>query len=258
MSLLEVKNLCVSLGRKTVVDGASFSISAGITMLLGRNGCGKSTLIKALLGLLPASGEIRLDGRDLRVVSVRQRARLLAYLPQRQTIPPATTLLDYVATGASPAGALLSAPGAAARRSALSELEKLDMAEMHGRRLDTLSGGEARLAALARTRMQRCRLTLMDEPLAGLDFFRQHQFMAHARADNTPILMSLHDPTFAWQYADRLLIMENGSIVACERDDEAGFSELMTRIFGANLQFVHAGGQNLPFWNPDTTERITK
>lgn len=191
-------------------------------------------------------------------MGVRQRARLLAYLPQRQTIPPGMTLLDYVAMGASPVGALLAAPGAAARRAALSELEKLNMAEIHGRMLDTLSGGEARLAALARTRMQRCRLTLMDEPLAGLDFFRQHQFMSHARADKTPILMSLHDPTFAWQYADRLLIMENGSIVACEKDDEAGFSELMTRIFGANLRFEHAGDQRLPIWNPETTERITK
>lgn len=258
MSVFEVKGLRVSLGGKAVVDGATFAIETGVTMLLGRNGCGKSTLIKALLGLIPSKGEILLDGQDLRGMSVRQRARLLAYLPQRQTIPPGTTLLDYVAMGASPAAALLASPGTAERRAALSELEKLNMAIMQGRMLDTLSGGEARLAALARTRMQKCRLTLMDEPLAGLDFFRQHEFMAHARAYKTPILMSLHDPTFAWQYADRLLIMENGSIVSCEKNDEACFSGIMTRIFGANLQFEDAGGQRLPIWNPDTTEGIMK
>ena len=258
MSMLEVKNLRVSLGGKAVVDCATFVAETGVTMLLGRNGCGKSTLIKALLGLIPSKGKILLDGQELRVMSVRQRARLLAYLPQRQTIPPGTSLLDYVAIGASPAGALLAAPGAAARMAALRELEKLDMADMHGRMLDTLSGGEARLAALARTRMQNCRLTLMDEPLAGLDFFRQHQFMAHAKAEKAPILMSLHDPTFAWQYADRLLVMENGSVAAFEKDDEAGFSGIMTRLFGANLRFVNAGSQRLPIWNPNATERITK
>lgn len=258
MSLLEVKDLRVSLGRKTVINGISFSAEPGITMLLGRNGCGKSTLIKALLGLIPSKGEILLEGRKLRGMGVRQRARLLAYLPQRQTIPPATTLLDYVAMGASPADELFASPGSAAYKSAMKELEKLDMAEMHGRYMSTLSGGEARLAALARTRLQGCRLTLMDEPLSGLDFFRQHQFMAHARADNTPVLMSLHDPTFAWQYADRLLIIENGNILACENNDEAVFSEIMTRIFSANLQFVHAGNQRLPIWNPEKAERITK
>ena len=257
MSMLEVRKLSVFLGGKAVVDCASFNAETGVTMLLGRNGCGKSTLIRALMGLIPSEGEIRLDGQKLHGMSVRKRARLLAYLPQRQTIPPGTTLLDYVVMGASPAGALLAAPGAAARSQAMSELDKLDMAKMHGRMLDTLSGGEARLAALARTRMQGGSLTLMDEPLAGLDFYRQHQFMAHARSDKTPILMSLHDPTFAWQYADRLLVMENGRIAAFEKGDAADFSETMTRIFGANLRFEHAGSQYLPIWNP-TIERIMK
>lgn len=258
MSVLEVAGLHVAMGRKAVINGASFSVGRGVTMLLGRNGCGKSTLIRALLGFIPSDGEIILDGQELRGINVRKRARLLAYLPQRQTLPPGTTLLDYVAMGASPSGALFAAPGADARSAALTELEKLGMDKMHARMLDTLSGGEARLAALARTRMQKSRLTLMDEPLAGLDCFRQHQFMAQARAENTPILMSLHDPTFAWQYADRLLIMENGSVAACEKNDEARFAEIMRRIFGTNLSFENAGEQRLPIWKPDAAERITR
>lgn len=236
MNVLDVRGLRVSLGRRAVIDGADFSIENGITMLLGLNGCGKSTLIRALIGLIPSKGEILLDGTDARRIAMRRRARLISYLPQRQSIPPGTSLIDYVAMGASPALPLLAAPNADAKQRAMDELDRLGMGGMRARTLDTLSGGEARLAALARARLQRGKLMLMDEPLAGLDFRRQHEFIAHVKADKTPVLMSLHDPLFAWEYADRILIMENGRVAACEKGDKEMFSNALERIYGVKLR----------------------
>ena len=249
MSILKVNDLSASLGGRSVFSGISFSADEGLTILLGRNGCGKSTLIRAILALIPSKGSISVNGKDISRLSNRERARLMSYLPQRQTIPQGISVIEYVAMGAYSENGLLISPGKEAYAAAEAELDRAGISALRGRMLTAISGGEARLAALARARVQKCRLMLMDEPLAGLDYFRQHEFMEQMRAEQTPVLMSMHDPVIAWQYADRLLVMDRTGITEIRSGDEALFQEKLTELYGKQLYFEQAGNMRLPVWH---------
>jgi len=249
MSMLEVNELYVRLGSRRVIGGASFEINEGLTMLLGRNGCGKSTLIRALLGLIPSKGRIAFRGSDITALNSRRRAQLMAYLPQRQTIPAGISVLEYAALGGYARGGLLASPGRESYDAASAELDRAGIAHLKGRMLTEVSGGEARLAGLARARVQKSPLMLMDEPLAGLDIAKQHEFLAQVKADGFSILMSLHDPMLAWRYADRLLVMDEGGISAFTREDEAAFEKKLTLIYGAGMRFEQVGDMRLPIWH---------
>lgn len=223
-------------------------LTSGVTMLLGKNGCGKSTLIRAVTGLVPSKGSILFNGLDVRSLNSRERAKLFAYLPQKQNTPSGTSVIDYVAMSS---GRLFTPPDRSGRESARKELSRLNLQTLGNRRIETLSGGELRLAGLARVRAQHSELTLMDEPLAGLDFARQHEFMQQTCSDKAPVLMSVHDPVIAWQYADNLLIMHDGRITHCAHDDEEKFQHLITHIYGPPLRFEQAGSKRLPIWHND-------
>ena len=248
MSILEVKALTVRLGRKTIFTDIDMSISRGVTMLLGKNGCGKSTLIRAIAGLIPSKGSVTFEGRDVRRLRPHERAKIFAYLPQKQNTPSGTSVLDYVSLSTAK---LFAPPDAAGREAAHAELMRLGLQHIEHRHSETLSGGELRLAGLARARAQKSSIMLMDEPLAGLDFARQHEFIQQACTDDTPMLMSVHDPVIAWQYADDILVMHNGQIFHCPGNDEARFQKLMTLVYGAPLRFEQVGSMRLPIWHND-------
>lgn len=248
MKCLETRALGVKLGKNEIFTGLDICIRPGLTVLLGRNGCGKSTLLRALLGLIPSKGDILFNGMSIKKIGVHERAKLFSYLPQKQTAPSGTSVIDYVAM---PAGGPFSPQHPEHIRQAAEELEKLGLGSIAYRRTDTLSGGELRLIGLARCRMQKSRLMLMDEPLAGLDFARQHQFMQQALDSDRPILMSAHDPMIAWQYAYDILLMHGGHVSRCERGDEKRFEMLLKEIYGAEMRFEQTGSFRLPIWHND-------
>lgn len=247
--VLEAKSLTASLGGRKIFEKVSFAAGDGLTVLLGRNGCGKSTLIRSILGLIPAQGSISVDGNEISKLPVRKRAGYFSYLPQRQAVPEGLTVLEYTALGAYADRLWLAAPGKESYEKARHELERVGIVHLQQRMLSRLSGGEARLAALARARMQKCRMLLMDEPLAGLDFTRQHEFIEQACTDGTPLFMSLHDPMIAWQYADMILIMDADRVTRCSRDDEELFERKLSGIYGERLRFEKVGDIRLPVWH---------
>jgi len=249
MSLIEVNELTVTLGRRRIIDRISFSVDAGLTMLLGRNGAGKSTLIKAMLGFIPCKGQISIGGNDIRRLNSRKRAQLVSYLPQHQAIPSGTSVQDYVAMGAFSEGRLLSAPGKEVYTAALNELNALGIGSLAQRNIETLSGGEAKLAALARTRIQNSIITLMDEPLAGLDFVHQHEFLARTRAEGRPVLMSIHDPMLAWQYGTNILVLDDSGINSYSKTDAGLFEKKLKEVYGNSINFEHTGSMIIPVWH---------
>ena len=135
MSLIEVNELTVTLGRRRIIDRISFSVDAGLTMLLGRNGAGKSTLIKAMLGFITCKGQISIGGNDIRRLKSRKRAQLVSYLPQHQAIPSGTSVQEYVAMGAFSEGRLLSSPGRETYTAALNELNALGIGSLAQRNI---------------------------------------------------------------------------------------------------------------------------
>ncbi len=251
MSTLEVRELTVYLGRRKIIDSLSFTIGDGLTMLLGRNGCGKSTLMRAILGLIPSSGNILIDGRDIKKLSSRERAKFISYLPQRQTIPSGITVEDYVSMGSFAEDRLLFSSRKSTDRAIMSEIERVGLGRYADKQVAHLSGGEAKLAALARARVQKSSFMLMDEPLAGLDFVKQHEFMQHTRSDGKPVFMSLHDPLIARQYADTILLMDGSSIISCSRSDTALFENTLIKMYGSNIRFEQVGDTRLPIWQND-------
>lgn len=249
MSVLTVSSLSARLGGRSVLNAISFEARGGLTILLGPNGSGKSTLMRALAGVIPARGEMLLDGVDISRLSATKRARKIAYLPQQLNASVRMSVLEYVALGAGVGGAIFCAPGRAARETARRTLEKTGMAGFSERMLTELSGGEARMAGIARALAQPADFMLLDEPLSGLDFKRAHELLALIRRSARSALLSIHDPALAWQYGARVLLIEKGRIIAQGvPGGEREFLPALQAVYGEALEFIPVFGRLLPVW----------
>ena len=151
MTSIAVADLAVTLDRAPILRGVSCeAASGGWLALIGPNGAGKSTLIRAAAGLVPYQGTVLLGGTDAATLSARDRARLVAYVPQEPVLPPDMTVAQYVLLGRTPYVGYLGAPGRRDRARADAALERLDVARFAQRRLARMSGGERQRVVLAR------------------------------------------------------------------------------------------------------------
>ena len=239
MTGLSVDSVGVRLDRTTIIEGVSCRIGTGGWLaVLGPNGAGKSTLLRAIAGLVPYTGSITVGPTAVTGLRLRERARLLAYVPQNPVMPPDCTVEEYVLLGRTPHLAYLGGPGDGDRAITGLAVEQLDLARYAGRRLDTLSGGERQRAALARALAQQPEVLLLDEPTAALDLGHQQQLLElvdelrrpAARTPAAPptaaappsgpartgltVVTTLHDLTAAGQYADRVILLDRGRVVA--------------------------------------------
>jgi iron complex transport system ATP-binding protein len=214
----------------------------GWTTLIGPNGAGKSTLLRAVAGLVGYGGRIAVDGRDLRSVPARARARLLASVPQSPLLPPDMTVAEYVLLGRTAHLGLLGRAGAADVRAAAAAAERLDLAGLAGRRLDELSGGERQRAVLARAVAQDAPVLLLDEPTAALDVGRQQEaleLVGELRAERgLTVLGAMHDLTLAGQYAERLALLDGGRLVAHGRPAEVLTEQRIAAHYRARVQVI--------------------
>jgi len=219
VTALAVQKLAVSLDRTPVLHGVTCAAAAGGWLaLIGPNGAGKSTLIRAAAGLVPYHGAIRLYGTDVKSLRLRDRARLIAYVPQEPVLPPDMTVGQYVLLGRTPHLGYLGGPGRHDREQAAAALERLDIARFEGRRLARLSGGERQRVVLARALASEPRLLLLDEPTSMLDVGHEQQVLELVdrlrREVGLTVLSTLHDLTVAGQYADELVLLHEGRVAA--------------------------------------------
>jgi iron complex transport system ATP-binding protein len=175
--------------------------------LVGPNGSGKTSLLHALAGIVPAEGEVWIDGRNLAPSPLDERKRLLALLPASRDVA-------WPVTGRSLAA--LGLPGGADEREAELALAELDAVGLADRRVDRLSTGERSRILIARALAPRPRLLLLDEPAANLDPSWQLRLMAHLRdlSRDQTVIAAMHDLDLATRFADRMLLLEGGRIVA--------------------------------------------
>jgi iron complex transport system ATP-binding protein len=243
--VIELRDLVVRFDRTEAVRGISLDVAAEEwVMLIGPNGAGKTSVLRALCGLLPFEGEARLGGRDVRALGRRELARRIAFVPQNPVTPAELTVAEYVLLGRTPHLGYLGVEGRGDRRAVTRALERLDLLPFAERSLGSLSGGELQRAVLARALAQEAHVLLLDEPTASLDLGRQQQALElvdSLRGDGLTVLCTMHDLTLAGQYADRLVLLDRGAVVAEGEPGEVLSPELLASHYGASVRVVRDG-----------------
>lgn len=227
-------------GNQTVVQDISFTVDAGsLTGIIGANGCGKTTLLKSLCGILPHSGSCRIDDINLERLSVRQLAQLCSYIPQRSGISIDISALDVVLMGFNPHLGLLEHPTQAMKVSALQSLDQVGLAQEAHTNYLHLSEGQKQLCILARTLVTDSQLLLLDEPESALDFRFRHRMLSllqdYVSDQHRAALVTLHDPTLALNYCDRLLLLSEGRVSGTlnpKTDDLDKMEQYLRIIYG--------------------------
>lgn len=233
---LHVEALHVGYGRRTVIENLSLPDIAGggVTALVGPNAAGKTTLLRALAGLNPARGSVRLDDIELTALSIAGHARHVTYMPQ--ALPQRVALTVFEAT----LSALMSAredvlPAAEARAKALATLTRLGIGELAMRGLDELSGGQRQLASLAQSIVREPAVLLLDEPTSALDIHHQIRVMQFveelARERGIVVIIVLHDIAQAARFARRIVVLQNGRVAADGTPEQAVTPQMLAQVY---------------------------
>lgn len=215
---IAVSGLSFSYPRHAALHGVSFTAEPGLTAVLGGNGAGKSTLLRCILGLLDGyRGKISLCGRDVTLLSAKERSALAAYVPQLHQSVFSYPVFDIVLMGAACRLPVYARPGKAEQEAARQALEKMGISHLADRSFSHLSGGERQMVLVARALAQQTSVLIMDEPTASLDYGNQLRLLekVHELAEEGyTILLSTHDPQSALHYAHRILALHQGRVAA--------------------------------------------
>ena len=238
VAVLQAEDLTLTYGQRRVVDGLSVRIPEGrVTMIVGANACGKSTLLRGLSRLLkPAGGAVTLDGKDIHTRPARELARTLGLLPQHPSAPDGITVRDLVGRGRYPHQGFFRSwsdqDDAAVQRA----LEATGTVELAGRDVDELSGGQRQRAWIAMALAQETDVLLLDEPTTYLDLAHQVEVLDLVTDLNstrgTTVAIVLHDLNLAARYADHVIAMKDGAVAALGSPADVVTEELVKDVFG--------------------------
>lgn len=235
-AVIEVKNLNVSINDKHIVKNLSFSIPEHqLTAIIGPNGCGKSTTLKAISRILAHTGEVTFKGRDLKSFSHKEFARSLAVLTQSPQAPTDLTVYDLVEMGRFPYHSFLGRQTEEDKHYVHWALEQTNMTSMRHRLLSTLSGGERQRAWIAMALAQNPEVLFLDEPTTYLDICHQLEIMQLLERLNKElgltVVMVLHDLNHTLQYTEHVVVIKQGELV-CEGDPKAEVTkELLREVY---------------------------
>ena len=236
MAELNFNNVSVLAGEKPLLQNASLRLSpAELTVIIGPNGAGKSTLLKTALGLVhPHEGQVRLNGANIQDVEPEERARLVSYLPQQRSLAWPILVEDVVALGRFAYGANMGPLSSADHDAIKHAIDACDLNTFLGRRTDTLSGGELARVHCARAIAAQTPLLLVDEPITALDLQHQLRLMSLLRqfADSGKgVVAVLHDLTLAGRFADRVICLNEGVIVADDTPAKVLTQQRLASVF---------------------------
>ncbi|WP_310596636.1 heme ABC transporter ATP-binding protein [Aeromonas aquatica] len=254
-ALLDCRHLSLTRGDRLILDRLNLSLHSGtLTALLGPNGAGKSSLLKCLTGELEYDGEIALFGRERQAWAGNALAHSVGVLPQSSSLNFPFLCEEVVAVGRLPH----TEPGSRRDEIVKAAMIHAGVEHLTGRLYPGLSGGERQRVQFARVlaqiwqapeEPQAPRLLLLDEPTSALDLKYQHQLLTMARAlagRNTAVLVVLHDLNLAARYADRLVMLEQGKLMADGTPAEVLTPELIARLYDYPAQVLHHPDTGLP------------
>lgn len=246
---MHVENLTLAYGGdKPVVSGLTLEVPAGqLTAIVGPNGSGKSTLLRGMSRLMvPQSGRVVLDGKDIHQLPARELARRLGILPQGPVTPEGITAAELVSRGRHPYRGLFARLSSEDETAIDEALAAVELVELRDRPVDQLSGGQRQRVWIAMVLAQGTQHLLLDEPTTYLDLAHAVDVMnvvhSAAHATGRTVVVVLHDLTLAAQYADHLVVMGNGGIAAQGRPAQVLSAELLREVFGLQATVVEVGG----------------
>ena len=214
---LYVSDVSVYYGSKCAVQNVSFNIQPGqLTAIIGNNGCGKTSLIRAVMNFVKHSGKCMLDELQLESMSVRKRAGMISYIPQRTGISVSMTVREVCLLGFNPQLHMLESYNSDMKYRADKAIDSVGLAGLYDTDFLTLSEGQKQLCILARTLIEDSALLLLDEPDSALDFSNRHLLMQRIRSivtDGRCVLMCIHSPELALEYCDNIFLMKAGTIL---------------------------------------------
>lgn len=242
--VLSGRGLSIGYDGRTVSEHLDVRIPPGsFTAIIGPNACGKSTLLRALSRLLkPAAGEVFLQGKDIRSYPTRDVARQLALLPQTSTAPDGITVADLVARGRFPHQSLLRQWSEADQQAVDAALAATGVQDLADRAVGELSGGQRQRVWLALVLAQDTPVLLLDEPTTFLDIAHQLEVLRLCRGlhrtGNYTLVTVLHELGMAFRFADHVIAMKDGRIVAQGTPAEIATPELMKEIYGIDAVVI--------------------
>ena len=236
MSALEFDAVSVSYGKRRVVNAFTDRVESGEWRgVIGPNGAGKSSLLRAAAGLVRFEGDIRVGGSTLTPLADAARARRVAYVAQDPVIPDDMCVFDYVLLGRTPYVGYFGTESADDRSVVAEVIDRLRLGDFASRMLGSMSGGERQRAVLARALAQQAPVLLLDEPTSALDIGHQQQALELVTElrehSGLTVVSAMHDLTLAGTYTDRLVLLDEGVVVASGSAADVLTAERLGEVF---------------------------
>jgi len=244
---LEARDVSVTVDAARILSSVSATVERGEWVtVIGPNGAGKTTLLRAFAGLLTFAGQVLVEGRAVQGSTRRQLARQIALVPQQPQIPGELTVAEYVLLGRTPHIGYFATETRTDRLAAERAMARLGLREFTDRLLGSLSGGELQRVVLARALAQEAPILLLDEPTSALDLGRQQdalELLDELRRDSElTVLSAMHDLSLAGQYADRLLMLDGGRVVAHGKPNAVLSEDVIAAHYDAKVRVICEDG----------------
>lgn len=253
---IDVCDLAVNFDEEKVLKNISLSLPKNkFTVVIGPNGCGKSTMLRSLNRLIkPTSGEVLLDGKQLHSLSTKQIAQRLGLLPQSPLVPEGLTVYELVSRGRFPHQNFLQPWSLQDQNAVEAAIKATHLEELASRVVDQLSGGQRQRVWVATILAQDTPYILLDEPTTYLDIAHQIELLDLFRKLNLEqgktLVAVLHDLNHACRYADHLVVMAEGKIIAQGIPEKVVTSELVEQVFGLQCHIIADPVTNTPLIIP--------